>query len=485
MPRRAWAGASRCLFFADEGWPAPLCAWACRIALALCACAVGCGSGPASSGDVLLISVDTLRPDHLESYGYERGTSPQLERWFEDGAIFERAYAAHASTPPSVVSILSGQYPPEHRVRLFFQLLPDETRVLPDWLPERYQSAAFVSNGVLTDEALGMAGRFDHYDDHVDERESSRKVFERSAGRTTDAALAWLATQRDPARPLFLWLHYNDPHGPYRAPDDAPARFSHEKRVPVQWRRIRDYQRDLGVADALDFVDRYDEEIAYVDAEIDRLLRGYAAHSDIDAALVVVTADHGESMIEHERWFTHGYEVYEEIIRVPLMLRGPGVVSGRFDEIVSSIDVAPTILRHLGIPQPKALPGTSPPAARAGCRRAHRLRGGRRRRDAPARGDPRSGQVGGTHELRRAHAECTRPLRPARRPIRAGAAAGQRGTARAARALRARPRPGGPACVRAPRRAARRGQGGAAGVAGGSREAAHTRLRRMNGSTSV
>jgi arylsulfatase len=303
--------------------------------------------------------VDTLRPDHLESYGYERGTSPQLERWFEDGAIFERAYAAHASTPPSVVSILSGQYPPEHRVRLFFQLLPDETRVLPDWLPERYQSAAFVSNGVLTDEALGMARRFDHYDDHVDELEPSRTVFERSAGRTTDAALAWLATQRDPVRPLFLWLHYNDPHGPYRAPDDAPARFSHEKRVPVEWRRIRDYQRDPGVADALDFVDRYDEEIAYVDAEIDRLLRGYAAHSDIDAALVVVIADHGESMIEHERWFTHGYEVYEEIIRVPLMLRGPGVVSGRFDEIVSSIDVAPTILRHLGIPQPKALPGTS------------------------------------------------------------------------------------------------------------------------------
>lgn len=337
----------------------PLCAGACRIALALCACAGGCGSGPTSSGDVLLISVDTLRPDHLESYGYERGTSPQLERWFEDGAVFERAYAAHASTPPSVVSMLSGQHPPEHRVRLFFQLLPDETRVLPDWLPERYQSAAFVSNGVLTDEALGMAGRFDHYDDHVDERESSRNVFERSAGRTTDAALAWLATQRDPARPLFLWLHYNDPHGPYRAPDDAPARFSHEKPVPVQWKRIRDYQRDVGVADALDFVDRYDEEIAYVDAEIDRLLRGYAAHSDIDAALVVVTADHGESMIEHERWFTHGYEVYEEIIRVPLMLRGPGVVNERFDEIVSTIDVAPTILRHLGIPQPKALPGTA------------------------------------------------------------------------------------------------------------------------------
>ena len=120
------------------------------------------GPSGSGSGDILLVTVDTLRPDHLGIYGYARATSPNLDRWFADGAIFERAYATEANTPPSVVSILTGLLPQEHRVRLFYQLLPQETRLVSELLPPAYQTAAFVSNIVLTDEALGAAGRFDH-----------------------------------------------------------------------------------------------------------------------------------------------------------------------------------------------------------------------------------------------------------------------------------------------------------------------------------
>jgi arylsulfatase len=319
--------------------------------LALCACA------RENPGDVLLITVDTLRSDHLGLYGYERATSPHIDRWFADATIFERAYATSASTSPSVVSILTGQLPKDHRVRLFYQLLPEGARLLPDLLPDVYQSAAFVSNIVLTDEAMGIARHFDYYDDWVDERESTRPIFERKARRTTNAALRWLVEARDPDRPLLLWVHYIDPHGPYRPPEEATTSFDHEGEVPLPKTRIARYQYEPGVDDALAYIDRYDEEVAYVDGEVGRLLEGYARRHDPDAALLIFAADHGESMIEHERWFTHGYHVYEEIIRVPLMIRGPGMRAGRRPEVVSLIDLVPTIQHFARGSHDAALPG--------------------------------------------------------------------------------------------------------------------------------
>lgn len=320
------------------------------VASMLLALLLACGGTSGGPGDILLITVDTLRPDHLGLYGYERDTSPEIDRWFEDAAIFERAYTTNAHTPPSVVSILTGQLPQEHGVRLFYQLLPEGVRLIPDHLPDSYQTAAFVSNVALTEEALGIASHFDHFDDRVDEKEPLRKVYERNASRTTNAVLLWLAEHRAPERPLFLWVHYIDPHGPYRPPAAAVASFQHEGRVSVENKRILSYQREKGVEDALDYVDRYDEEIAYVDGQIGRLLDGYAQRHDPAAALLIFSADHGESMIEHERWFTHGYQVYEEIIHVPLMIRGPGVEGGRRRGVVSIIDLMPTILRFAGVP---------------------------------------------------------------------------------------------------------------------------------------
>lgn len=154
-------------------------------------------AGPSS----LPVTVDSLRADHLGLYSYSRATSPHLDGWFADALVFDRAYATEATTAPSVAGILTGRLPQSHGVRLFYQLIPDGVPTLADALGRAgYQTAAVVSNVVLTDEAIGLGDRFDHYDDFVDEPEGARPVFERNARRTTDAALRWLRSARD-ARP--------------------------------------------------------------------------------------------------------------------------------------------------------------------------------------------------------------------------------------------------------------------------------------------
>ena len=152
-------------------------------------------------------------------------------------------------------------------------------------------------------------------------------------------------------------MHYIDPHGPYRAPD-PPRRFAHEAPVEIDTSRLSGTVRVEGIDDGLEYVDRYDEEIAYTDEQIGRFLDGYVERGgDLDRALVVFTADHGESMMEHELWFAHGHHVYDEVVRVPLMLRGPEVPVGRLSGPTSGIDIAPTILAFAGAERPAGVGG--------------------------------------------------------------------------------------------------------------------------------
>jgi arylsulfatase A-like enzyme len=327
------------------------------VALLVCTTLPIASCKPAESrpGDILLITIDTLRADHLGLYGYERDTSPHIDKWFGEHAVYLKAYAAEASTSPSVASILSGQRPQEHGVRMHFQLLDEDVALVPQMLPPEWQTAAFVSNIVLTDEAIGIADRFDHYDDFVDQRESSRAIFERKGARTTMAALQWLREERDPDRPAFVWVHYIDPHGPYDPPRNWELSFDHEPE-PIEIERVPEYIRVPGVDDGARYVERYDAEIAYVDEHVGRLLSTYAHRFPIEDALVVLTADHGESMMEHEEWFRHGYQVYDEVVRVPLLLRGPGVEPGRVTIPVSGVDLATTLLAFAGVPWPEHLP---------------------------------------------------------------------------------------------------------------------------------
>ncbi|HNQ24285.1 MAG TPA: sulfatase [Phycisphaerae bacterium] len=324
---------------------------------------------PAKGPNVLILCIDALRPDHTSLHGYPRDTTPQLKRFFGGATVFERAYAPAAITTPSVIGMLSGRYPQNHAVRLLCQKVPDTTILLSDHLRRSgYQTAAVVSNAVLSDAACGLAARFDHYDDRVDEVEANRPhMFERRAARTTDAALDWLRNHCDADRPHLLYLHYIDPHGPYTPPAECPARYTHDTPRMIDMTGRGGGIHPEGELDGLDLVDRYDEEIAYADQEAGRLLSEYQQLGYLEDALVILCADHGEAMMEHDHWFAHGMYVYEEIIRIPLAIRYQGMPAGRIAAPVSLIDVAPTVLAAVGLPLPADLDGRSllaPPLSR-------------------------------------------------------------------------------------------------------------------------
>ena len=323
----------------------------------------GCGAPPAPPA-VLLVSIDTLRPDHLGIYGYDRDTSPQIDRFFEDAAIYDRAMAVGPRTPPSVASMLTGRYPAGHRVRLFYQKLPNRIATIPDLLPAGYQTAGFVGNAVVSDEAMGLASRFDVFEDEVDRPALYTTNVERSAEPLTDAAIAWLRERRDPERPFFLWVHYMDPHSPYLPPEGWSLRgFEHSEPAWVEPSRLaqnniqREEAEEGELVDALISLDAYDEEIAYTDEHVGRLLEAFEAASNPDSSLVILTADHGESMLEHQMYFIHGYQVYDELVRVPMLVKAAGVAPGPRRQLVSLVDVLPTVLGHTLEQVPDGLPG--------------------------------------------------------------------------------------------------------------------------------
>jgi len=322
-------------------------------------------AGDAASGpgraNILFICVDTLRADHVGLYGYARATTPHVDAFFGTARVFETAYATAPITTPSVVSALTGLYPHRHGVRLLMQrIAPEVGTVVDDLRRAGYQTAAVVSNAVLADEACGLGERFDFYDDDVEEREPFREeMFERRAARTTDAAIRWLVEDRRVDRPHFLWVHYIDPHGPYRPPADKPVDFSHEAPVPIDADRVPDYSREPGLADGQEYVDRYDEEIAYTDREVGRLLETYGALGLAQSAAVIFFSDHGESMLEHEHWFRHQMNVYEEMVRIPLAIRFHRLARGRVSVPVSNADLAPTVLDLAALPVPAGLDGRS------------------------------------------------------------------------------------------------------------------------------
>lgn len=334
---------------------------ACTVSLLLALLAllaqVGC-EPPRRRPNIVLIVVDTLRTDHTSAYGYERKTTPNLERYFADAELFEHAYSTASYTPASVVSMLSGLYPSRHGIRDFYQRLAPDVRILPEFLKKQgYQTAAVVSNTVLTEEALGLADRFDHYDDFVEERELNRNIFQRRASRTTDAALRWLNLERDPELPHFLFLHYIDPHGPYRPPaDELRPQYLHKGKFPLD-EPLQGYQQLQGVTDGLDYVDRYDEEVFYADREIGRFLAAYAKQGLLDDALLVFTSDHGETLLDHHPRFSHTDSIWTEVLHVPLLVRWPGGGASRNASFLSLVDLTPSILEFITGEVPEDLEG--------------------------------------------------------------------------------------------------------------------------------
>jgi len=335
---------------------------AAALALAL---ATGCGFSRAPN--VVLVSIDTLRADHLGSYGYARDTSPEIDRLAAQGVRYAHAYAAASWTLPSHVSLFTSQLPSRHGVRDDRNALSPQATTLAKLLSAAgYSTAGFVS-WVYVGAAYGLGQGFDVYRELVD-----RAHYEPASGggaapaaQVVDAALAWLASK--PARPFFLFVHLFDPHLDYAPPAPYDSMFGGDPAAADgRYATLSRYIPYLGkpvpaIPDAVRerVTSLYDGEIRYADTELGRLLRALDALGE--ESLVVFVSDHGEEFGEHGSLEGHGWTLYEEVLHVPLVLRLPrGEQAGRVvDAPVSLIDVAPTVLDALGLPAPPEFEGRS------------------------------------------------------------------------------------------------------------------------------
>lgn len=291
-------------------------------------------SGPTS---VLLISVDTLRADRLGSYGYKAAATPVLDALAARGLRFEQATSVAPLTLPAHASLMSGTFPTFHGVRdngSFY--VADSITTLAEVLQSRgYRTGGFVGAFVL-DHRWGIAQGFDHYFDDFDLSQFEMAVgldaAQRPGSDVVDHALAWLADDRD--RPFLAWVHLYDPHSPYTPPEPYGSRF------PATMQGA------------------YDGEIASTDAQIGRLLDQLRTSGRLENTIVVVVADHGESLGEHGEQ-QHGFFIYDAAIHIPLIVAGPGVPARAVPEQVRIVDVMPTILDLVGADTPAAVQGVS------------------------------------------------------------------------------------------------------------------------------
>jgi arylsulfatase A-like enzyme len=315
----------------------------------------------------VLIVVDTLRADFLGAYGYAGGTSPHLDALAARSVVFDRAVAASALTAPSHASIMTSRYVREHSIgylnggtRLVGR--PTLASVFRD---AGYDTAAFISNSIIRSR-VGLDAGFDLYDDALPDSERNRPyIFERTADGTTDRAVEWL--RRDAETPFFLWVHYQDPHGPYTPPEALAERFDRpprpgEKPLPLLDRQnghlgIPAYQALPGLRYASQYRARYAAEIRYVDDELARLLDAIGEREGEGGTVLLLTADHGESMGEGHYFFAHGHATTPDLARVPFLLSAPGLKPGRSSALVHHVDVMPTLLDLAGLEAPPGLRG--------------------------------------------------------------------------------------------------------------------------------
>ncbi len=291
--------------------------------------------GALAGQNLLLVTIDTTRPDRLGFYGNTDIATPNLDRLAARSAVFTHALATAPTTLPSHASILTGRYPHHHGVRTngLPPLEPDQTTLAEILSEHGYETAAFVSSFIL-EKQFGLAQGFTRYDDETHDEAAVMGYSERRADRTTDRALEWLRASRE--RPFFLWVHYYDPHASYAPPEPFEETSANS----------------------------YDGELAFIDQQVGRLLHGVTASSDQDA-LVVVTSDHGESFGEHEEQ-SHGFLVQEATLKIPLIITTTGglAVPVRIDNLASQVDLMPTVLSLLGLPVPDGIDGVDLTEAR-------------------------------------------------------------------------------------------------------------------------
>lgn len=315
--------------------------------------------------NILLVVADTLRRDHMSCYGYPRKTTPNLDRFAESSILFEKAFSQAPLTVPSLASLLTGTYPTTHCALSNVGTLAEENLSLAEVLKDGgYQTAAFVSNGVLLNSRNLQQG-FDLFDNRFTRYERNRSIPERIAQETTGKAVDWLRKAK--SGPFFLFVHYQDPHGPYIPPppfqnafledglDSPPERELSFAKKNDEPGGIPPYQRIRNQRSLRYYVSQYDGEILYMDHWIGKLIEALEDLHLEKNTLVVFTADHGESLGERNWYFQHGQSLSEELIRVPLIFRPLEGKPGKREEMVQLVDLFPTLVECTGLPQ-KAYP---------------------------------------------------------------------------------------------------------------------------------
>ena len=303
-------------------------------------------SGQFRGANVLLVTIDTLRRDRLGAYGSTAGLTPTLDRLAASGIVYSRAFSHVPMTLPAHTSILTGRLPASHGVHnnTAFRLADDVPTLAATMKHAGYRTGAFVGAFVL-DARFGLNRGFDEYDDRYPHSGGTQtfRFDERRGSEVVQAAGDWILNQGSGLRaqgnlPWFAWVHLFDPHAPYDAPPEYRA-----GRAP------------------------YDAEVFYADAMLGRLIDRLRAAHALDRTLIVVTADHGESLGEHGET-THGLFAYDATIAVPLILAAPSVPPGRVDALVGHDDIMPTILDLAGVAPPAGMDGrtlvTAPPVDR-------------------------------------------------------------------------------------------------------------------------
>ncbi len=329
----------------------------------LCALALaGCGADPSPSGpptgwNVLWIVVDTLRADHLGPYGYAKPTSPALDALADRAIVFENAYSAAPWTKPSVASMLTSLYPPQHRVlyESTENQLASSLTTLPEVLKGHGYRTCAISENPYVQPETGFHQGFDLF-----ERVPGFEDFKGQADAGAAKAIAWIGESSD--TPFFLYLHVLDPHGPYTPAEEYAGPFL--AGLPEETGRIakgrvgRMLEGEKVVMDlnaqGLAYLEAlYDAEIREVDAALGEVLAFLEAEGLTENTIVLFTSDHGEEFLDHGS-LRHGYRLYEESVRVPLVLAVPGRAAQRVDRVVAHhVDLAPTVLETLGLPVPE------------------------------------------------------------------------------------------------------------------------------------
>ena len=305
-------------------------------AILLCGC--GGGAPPVPPSDIVMIVLDTCRADRLGCYGYERARTPVIDGLADDGVLFEKCYTSVPITLPSHCSIFTSTYPFTHGVRdNGVHYLHDDALTLAEVLQSKGYFTAAVVGSYPLGKKYGLAQGFRIYDDNLPPtpmHRASELAFtysERPATAVTDAALR--LCRKVSGEPLFLWVHYFDPHAPYAPPPRFSGMFPD---------------------------DPYDGEIAYVDSEIGRLLEALNGLRGERNRIVAVMSDHGEGLGEHGEK-THGDYVYDATLRIPLVIRGMGGIPAgrRAGALAREIDIMPTLLDAMDFEVPGSCRGSS------------------------------------------------------------------------------------------------------------------------------